>query len=57
MNESRVGGFQRKRAVPFPLFAERTKGQRTNYDVETFCSLSTVFRTVGRFIIRSCHAV
>jgi|SoiMetStandDraft_2_1073263.scaffolds.fasta_scaffold11971_2 hypothetical protein len=29
----------------------------TSYDVETFCSLSTVFRTVGRCIIRSCHAV
>jgi hypothetical protein len=31
------------------------------YDVvtywETFCSLSTLFLTVGRFIIRSCHAV
>ena len=29
----------------------------TRYDVEMFCSLSTVFRTVGRFSIRSCHAV
>jgi len=28
-----------------------------NYDVETACSLSTLFRTVGRFIMRSCHAV
>ena len=28
-----------------------------SYDVETFCSLSTVFRTVGRCIMRSCHAV
>ena len=28
-----------------------------SYDVETFCSASTVFFTVGRFIMRSCHAV
>ena len=28
-----------------------------NYDVETSCSASTVFFTVGRFIMRSCHAV
>jgi hypothetical protein len=27
------------------------------YDAETFSSLSTVFRTVGRFIMRSRHAV
>ena len=30
---------------------------RGNYDVETLCSASTVFFTVGRFIMRSCHAV
>jgi hypothetical protein len=29
----------------------------TSYAVETFCSLSTVFRTVGRCIMRSCQAV
>ena len=29
---------------------------RNDY-VETFCSLSTLFRTVGRFIMRSCQAV
>ena len=28
-----------------------------SYDVETFYSLSTVFRTVGRFSMQSCHAV
>ena len=49
--------FKESELSASPLFAERTKGQRTSYDVETFCSLSTVFRTVGRFIMRSCHAV
>ena len=29
----------------------------SRYDVETLCSLSTAFRTVGRSIMRSCHAV
>lgn len=28
-----------------------------NYDVATLCSLSTLFRTDGRFIMRSCQAV
>ena len=35
----------------------RRKYPITNYDAETFCSASTLFRTVGRFIMRSCHAV
>ena len=29
----------------------------TNYDAETLSSLSTLFRTVGRCIMRSRHAV
>ena len=36
---------------------QRQENATTNYYVETLCSLSTLFRTVGRFIMRSCHAV
>ena len=54
-NRVASGGFQRKRTVPSP-FLRRECGD-TSYDVEMLCSLSTVFRTVGRFIMRSCHAV
>ena len=36
---------------------QRQKYAITTYDVETFCSLSTQFLTVGRFIMRSCQAV
>ena len=41
--------------APSPIFGQR--GSAMSYDVATFCSLSTLFRTVGRCIIRSCHAV
>jgi hypothetical protein len=42
---------------PHRLNILRREYMITSYDVDTFCSLSTVFRTVGRCIIRSCHAV
>ena len=47
--------FARRQAA-IPQFLGR-EYSLLSYDVETFCSLSTVFRTVGRFIMRSCHAV
>jgi hypothetical protein len=39
------------------IFCQRQEYARADYDVETFCSSSTLFLTVGRFIMRSCHAV
>jgi hypothetical protein len=39
------------------ISCQRQEHAIANYDVETLCSLSTLFLTVGRFIMRSCYAV
>jgi hypothetical protein len=52
---SRLCVFARRQAA-MPKFFGRGY-PLSSYDVETFCSASTIFRTVGRFSMRSCHAV
>ena len=42
---------------PDAIISRKREYSTTNYDAETLCSLSTLVLTVGRFIMRSCHAV
>ena len=50
-----ISGRPRKQTALIPVVAGEYA--ITGYDVETLCSLSTLFLTVGRCIMRSCHAV